>query len=223
MVENVTTPPGKTSTTPNAPTVPAVVTPVTAQTTPVVAPTPPVEPAAPIVAPVAAVTPTPPAETPVAPVVAPVVAAVVPENYEFVLEGDAKVDSAAIQAITPALKKAGMTQAAAQELVSDFAKYQLALPAAKNASDLEAIRKDPEIGLLNFGRTQNEINQALSAFTTPAERESLSKMGMANDPALVRMFMRIGRAMSEAPQTDQGGRPAEVKTTAQRLYGPKAQ
>lgn len=223
MTANAPTPTAKTPTTPDAPVVPAAVVPAAvvpsaAVTPPVVPPVAAVEP--PAVPPVVAITPpTPPAVTPpVAAVVPPVVA--VPERYDFVLDGNQKVSQGAIDAITPALREAGVTQEKATKLVTDFLKYQAGLPAVKNAADLEALRQDPELGLLNLGRTQNEVNEALASFTTPAERQKLSEMGMANDPVLVRMFRRIGRAsmgVTNTPPSDP--RPVEVKTTAQKLYG----
>ena len=143
----------------------------------------------------------------------------IPEAYDIKLEGDITINQVAIAALTPALKEAGLTNAAATKLIGDYAKFQLAQPALKNAADLEVIRKDPELGQLNFGRTQSQINEALAAFTTPEERATLSSIGMANDPILVRMFTRIGRAMAEAPQTDAGPRAPVEKTITQRLYG----
>lgn len=233
MAGNTSTPSGETPTQPTAPVVPAATTPVVASATPPAPATPPVTPAVtpPAVTPpvTAAVTPpvTPPAvEPPATPPVVPPVVATVPEKYEFKLEGDLKdqkVSQAAIDAITPAMKKAGMTQEAANALVTDFLKYQTGLIPAKNAADLEAVRQDPELGLMNFGRTQNYIAEALAAFSTPADREMLSKMGMVNDPRLVRFFAKVGRAMAGAGQPEPGTPPVEKKTTAQKLYGGTAQ
>lgn len=113
-----------------------------------------------------------------------------------------------------------MSQAAATKLITDFIKYQTGpLTVARNAADMETLRKDPELGLLNLGRTQATVNEALAAFTTPAERDELSKLGMVNNLTLVRMFARIGRAMGEAGATPSDPRPVVQKTTAQKLYG----
>lgn len=112
-----------------------------------------------------------------------------------------------------------MSQAAATKLVSDFVKYQTGLPAAKNAADLETLRSDPEIGQLNFGRTQATVNEALAAFTTPEMRDRLSAKGMVNDPDLVRFFLKVGRAMADAGETPRGAPEIAQKTTAQKLYG----
>ena len=146
-------------------------------------------------------------------------AAVVPEAYTVKLEGEVQVNADAITALTPTFKELGLSNDGATKLANAFVKYQLQAPARKNEADLAVLRQDPEIGLLNFGRTQAQINDALGAFTTDAERTKLSALGMANDPVLVRMFQRIGAAMSEAPEALPARIVPAPKTTAQKLFG----
>lgn len=147
----------------------------------------------------------------------------VPEgDYQITLEGELKdvpLNTASITAMAPIFKDLKLTSAQVNKLAAGFVKYQLGAPAAKNAADLATLRADPEFGQLHFGETQQRINDALAAFTTPAEREALAKIGMANDPALTKMFARIGAAMSESPQTDTGRPGAKIKSTASKLYG----
>jgi hypothetical protein len=126
-----------------------------------------------------------PAETPI-----------VPEKYEFKAPEGVTFDPASITAMTPVFKELGLPQEKAQKLVDAFAAYEKGLPAAMLARDLEVTMKDPDIGGLNYGRTQGYVNQAITAFTYPEERESLEKAGIANRLDLVRIFERVGRAMS---------------------------
>ena len=142
----------------------------------------------------------------------------VPEKYELALEGQ-PVAPQLVEALTPILKEAGVKGKQAQALVDTYAKYQAELPALMAQRDLETLKADPELGKLNFGRTQQRVNSALAAFTLPAEREALTKMGLANNPTLVRMFHRIGQAMQEPAVADSGTPAPEPRSRASRLYG----
>lgn len=227
--------PVKTSSeTPNEP---AVETPAPAATP--VAPTPavppvtppatetPAAPAAPVVDPAA---PAAPPEAPKAPeAAAPEAppASTVPETYDIALpkvlaDQGLKVDAALIPALTPALKKAGMTQQQLQTVAESFIEYQSKIPAMMLERDLAVTMKDPQIGGLNYGRTQGLVNSALAAYTTPEFRTLLAQTGLANNLEFVRVFERIGRDMSgDAPAR---GSPdgAPQLSRAERMYGKTA-
>ncbi len=176
------------------------------------------EPAKPVTEPTAAKPATDP--VPATPAVDP---DAVPEgDYEIKLEGDLKdvaLNPDSIKAITPVLKELGLSTAKASKLAAAFVQYQMGVPAAKNQADLATLRADPEFGQLNFGQTRQRIDDALAAFTTADERATLVKIGMVNDPALVRMFVRIGAAMSGATQEDTGRPAPQHQSTAKKLYG----
>jgi|ERR1700722_974863 len=142
-----------------------------------------------------------------------------PAVYDLKGKGGQPVDPGLMQTMLPVLKEAGITPKAAQSLVDTFNAYQAKLLPEIMNRDLETLRKDPELGLLNFGRTQARINDALAAFSTPDERKVLTEMGIANNPTLVRMFHRIGTAMQEPPQTDAGPQPRAPRSTGNKLYG----
>lgn len=144
---------------------------------------------------------------------------VVPEKYELIGFEGKPVDAPLVDALTPILKEAGVKAGQAQALISAYSEYAKNAPAQMAARDLDALKADPELGKLNFGRTQARVNDALAAFTLPAERAALTAMGLANNPVLVRMFHRIGAAMGEPPQTDSGARVPEPRSRASRLYG----
>jgi len=144
----------------------------------------------------------------------------VPETYALKI-GDQMVQEATVAAITPILKAKGFTATEAQALADSYAAAQKALLPIRIRDDLETVKKDPELGGLNFTRTQRRINDALAQFMTQPERDALSSMGLTNNPTLVRMFHRIGVAMEEAPQTDAGPQPREKQSTASKLYGGK--
>jgi hypothetical protein len=178
---------------------PAAVTPVVADK--------PVEVVPPVVAaPPAAVTPPP-------------VAA--PDPVYDLSVGKDKVSPALIAALAPIFKEAGVTAKQAQGMADAFAAHQAAVLPQMMQRDLDLIRADPQLGQLNFARTQARVNDALAAFSTPQERQALTALGIANNPTLVRMFHRIGASMQEPPQTDAGPQARAPKSPASKMYGGK--
>ena len=143
---------------------------------------------------------------------------VVPDKYDLKV-GESPVSPQFLDAITPLFKEVGVTQPQAQKLADAFAAHQKAVIPQIMARDLDTLRADPELGKLNFGRTQARVNDALAAFSTPQERQTLTDLGLANNLTLVRMFHRIGASMQEPPQTDAGRQPREKPATQTKLYG----
>lgn len=144
---------------------------------------------------------------------------VVPEKYELIGAEGHPVDPTLVEALTPILKGAAVKGKDAQALINAYTEFAKGVPAIIAQRDLETLKADPELGKLNFGRTQGLVNDALSAFTTPEDRAQLTAMGLANNLVLVRMFRRIGLAMGEPQQTDSGARVPEPVSRAHKLYG----
>lgn len=150
---------------------------------------------------------------------APVVAApVIPDLYELKGAKGETVDPTVAKALSPALKAAGLTAEKANSLVSAFLESQAEAPKRMLARDLEVTMKDPEIGGMNWGKTQGMINEALSAFTTPEFRSKLERWGIANDLEFVRVFASIGKAMRGDVPTR--GSPSSIsdESMADRMY-----
>lgn len=145
-------------------------------------------------------------------------APVIPDLYELKGAKGEAVDPAIAKALSPALKAAGLTAEKANGIVSAFLESQAELPKRMLARDLEVTMKDPEIGGLNWGKSQGMINEALTAFTTPAFRQKLERWGIANDLEFVRVFASIGKAMrGDIPER---GSPTSVsdESMADRMY-----
>lgn len=152
------------------------------------------------------------------------VAPAIPERYEFKIPKgdaykDASLDEHFAQAITPALKEAGVTQEALDKIFPAFVDFQRGQVNAMMARDLEATMKDPTLGKMNWGKTQGFVNTALAAFTTPEFRTQLNRWGIANNLEFVRVFASIGKAM--ASDVAERGQPtsAEQESRADRMYG----
>jgi hypothetical protein len=151
-------------------------------------------------------------------------AATVPETYDIalpkpMLDQGLKLDPDLLPALTPALKKAGLTQTQLQTVAESFIEFQGKLPARMLERDLQETMKDPEIGGLNYGRTQGHVNAALTVFTTPEFRTLLGRTGLANNLEFVRVFERIGKALGgdTAARGSPDGAPALSR--AERMYG----
>jgi hypothetical protein len=148
----------------------------------------------------------------------------VPETYTLTLpQTDAfkgiELNAAVLPAMLPAFKAAKLTQSQLDALLPAFVQFQAAQPAAMLARDMEVTMKDPQVGGMNWGKTQGYVNDALTAFTTPEFRQKLERWGIANDLEFVRVFAAVGKAMQgDAPVR---GQPtaAEPTTRAQRMYG----
>lgn len=85
--------------------------------------------------------------------------------------------------------------------------------------DLEVTMKDPEIGGMNYGRTQAQVNAALAAFTDTEFRQFVAKAGIANRLEFVRVFARIGKAMQGDTPARGGPDGMPATSRAERMYG----
>lgn len=141
-----------------------------------------------------------------------------PDAYTIKAPQGQTFDPAIAAALTPAFKAAGLTQEKADGIVSAFLESQAKLPERLLARDLEVTMKDPELGQLNWGKTQGMVNQALAAFTTPQFRQQLEQWGIGNNVEFVRVFAAIGKAMRG--DTPERGSPSSVsdESMADRMY-----
>lgn len=192
-----------------------------AASTPPTPPTPPAAaaPAAPP-APTALATP-PPADPPAAPA-----APVIPEKYDLKLPDGAHLDASAIEAVSAQAKALKLTNEQAQALlteqdkaVAQYAAKQQAEWAEQGQKWVAEIKADPEIGGATFDASISKAKQAVEKFGTPAFREALESTGLGNHPEVVRVFARIGRAMSEDKLVTGAGSSGAQRDPASVLYG----
>lgn len=144
---------------------------------------------------------------------------VLPETYTITPPEGVKVDDSFVAAMSPAFKDAALTQEQVNKLAGTFIGYQQGLVKQMLTRDLEVTMKDPDLGGMNWGKTQGYINDALAAFTTPEFRSKLEAWGVANDLEFVRVFAAVGRAMrGDVPARGQPTSAAE-ESVADRIYG----
>jgi len=155
---------------------------------------------------------TPPAETPAppqtpatdAPPAAPPAAPPPPETpptYEFRAPQGKEYDSQLIGAYTEGARKAGLTQAKAQELLDTMAPAMAARQqeqiTAIQQGWVEAAKTDQEIGGAALEKNLSLAAKALDKFGTPELRSLLDGTGLGNHPEVVRFMSRAAQALAE--------------------------
>lgn len=223
--------------TPNAPVAdPAVVTPPVVATPPVTTPAEPAKPASTIVT-------APPAAA--APVTDPAAAApkaddkpadppkpddkkVVPDAYDLKLPDGSLLTATDLEEISSYAKEKGYTQEQASELmtrehlaVSEYHEAQQELFKAKTDEWKKAVSIDKELGGDNLAKSAEFAYRAVERFASPEFKAELDKTGFGNHPEVVRMFSRIGRAMSDDKIIGNGAPPTEKKSMEDIFYPAK--
>lgn len=112
--------------------------------------------------------------------------------------------------------EAGLSQAQAEKIAQGYIglEQQMMAQAQTEATQAEAAIKT-EWGD-QYGANLAVAQKAVAEFCDPKDVEYLEKTGLGNNPALVRMFHRIGKAMSEdkIPGGGGGGGGGDMKRTA---------
>lgn len=147
----------------------------------------------------------------------------VPEAYTFEMPEGMELDQGLADKFTPLLKEAKVPQEVAQKFANALAEHMKAQAdgsaaaieawygerrqaeiAEANEAGIAAIKVDKEIGGSNFEPVKNRVVEAVGAIGTPELRQTFDKLGLANDPEIVRF---IHRCIDYTPQ-DKGESPA---------------
>lgn len=181
--------------------------------------------AAPQAAPAAATAPAAaaPGAAPAAPAAATApAAAAAPESYTFDLPEGVKMEEAGLAAFSAFAKKQNMTQEAAQALLGELApamqERQSQLLAQAKADWQERAKADPEIGGDKLTETLSSAKKALEKFGTPELSALLEETGLGNHPDMVRVFSRIGKAISEDSFVSSGAPHGSELTAAKKMF-----
>lgn len=156
-------------------------------------------------------------------------APVVPEKYELKLPESTMFDAAALEGIGAFAKDLGLSSEAAQKLVErdskmldNFAEHVETLAETEHkervATWRQSVEKDPELGGEKFKETQFLADKAVRMFTTPELKQALNETGLGNHPELVRMFVKIGKAISEDSFTTKGTEQQASADVAQTMF-----
>ena len=145
-----------------------------------------------------------------------------PEKYEFTAGKDQELDKEAVAAFEPVAREIGLSNEQAQKIVDVYGSTimpQLVKQQAdawqKQVTDwAESVQADKDLSSVeSIGNAQKAMEQ----FGTPELKEYLNETGLGNHPELIRIFSRIGKAMSEDGFVS--GSSENARSAADVLFG----
>lgn len=124
-----------------------------------------------------------------------------PEKYEFKAAEGVTFDANMQTKFSEVARKYNLTQDAAQDLIDTMAPViaagqQDAIKAMSTRWKEETVQ-DKEYGGASYEANMAAVAKARDAIASQGLRELLDKTGMGNHPEMVRMFYRVGKAISE--------------------------
>jgi len=196
-------------TTPAAPVTPAPVVPA-----PVAAPA-----AAPAVEPVTSLL-TDKQVDPAAPVIPPV-----PVAYDLKVPDKSLLDAASVEKIASFAKDRGFSQEQAQALLERDNQNAVASEAAQQAALKEQsqqwvkdVMTDKEIGGKDAKQNVALAHRVIERFASPVLVQQLRETGLGNHPELLRLFVNVGKMMSDDQLITGSGTPKIEKSAAEVFY-----
>lgn len=151
-------------------------------------------------------------------------AAGAPEKYaDFTPPEGATLDAGVMTKFADAARALNLPQDKAQALVDQMAPVMAARQAeavaAMKADWLAQSTADAEFGGAKLTESLTYAAKAMDQFATPGLKEIFNQTGFGNNPDVLRMMVKIGRAMSE-DRIVTGGLPAStgIRSNADTLY-----
>ncbi|WP_407201306.1 peptidase [Citrobacter werkmanii] len=127
-----------------------------------------------------------------------------PEKYEFTAGEGVELDTEALKDFEPVARDLNLTNEQAQKLVDAYPKIlagvqQRQAEAWQKQTEgwAETVKADKEIGGDKLTANLSAAQRALEQFGDPELKEYLDSTGLGNHPALVKAFIKVGKAMSE--------------------------
>ncbi|MDT7481756.1 peptidase [Citrobacter portucalensis] len=128
-----------------------------------------------------------------------------PEKYEFKPAEGQELDAAALEQFEPIARELNLTNEQAQKMVDLYGtkimpmvKQQQVEAWQKTTEQWAAdVKADKEIGGDKLTANLSAAQRALEQFGDPELKEYLDTTGLGNHPALVKAFIKVGKAMSE--------------------------
>lgn len=151
---------------------------------------------------------------------------VVPEKYDLKLPEGSTLSPAQVDKIAAFAKERGLSNEQAQgvlerehAVLADYVTGQRAEVTKIQDSWLPAVKADKEIGGEAFEQNVTLAARVLDRYGTAELKKALSDSRYGNHPELVRVFARIGKAMSEDQLVQAGASASKEKLSlAERLY-----
>lgn len=128
-----------------------------------------------------------------------------PEKYEFKPTEGQELDAAALEQFEPIARELNLTNEQAQKMVDLYGSkimpmvQQQQVEAWQKTTEQWAadVKADKEIGGDKLTANLSAAQRALEQFGDPELKEYLDSTGLGNHPALVKAFIKVGKAMSE--------------------------
>ena len=128
-----------------------------------------------------------------------------PEKYEFQAAEGQELDSAALEQFEPIARELNLSNEQAQKMVDLYGTKILPMVQQQQAEAWQAqteqwaadVNADKEIGGDKLTANLSAAQRALEQFGDQELKEYLDTTGLGNHPALVKAFIKVGKAMSE--------------------------
>lgn len=128
-----------------------------------------------------------------------------PEKYDFKAGEGVELDQEALKDFEPVARELNLTNEQAQKLVDAYSTKILPLVQKQQAEAwqkqtegwAEAVKADKDIGGANLTSSISSAQRALEIFGDADLKQYLNETGLGNHPALVKAFVKVGKAMSE--------------------------
>ena len=146
----------------------------------------------------------------------------VPEKYEFKAVDGAVLSEEILAAYGEVAKELKLTQGAAQTLLDKMAPaiaaQQLAHVEMARTQWIADAKADKEFGGEKLAESLTIAKRALDAFASPALRDLLNSSGLGDNPEVIRLFVKVGQAISEDKLVTGVAPSNKSLTTADKLF-----
>ncbi|GAL57161.1 hypothetical protein EV102420_06_00350 [Pseudescherichia vulneris NBRC 102420] len=148
-----------------------------------------------------------------------------PEKYEFKAAEGQELDATALEQFEPIARELNLTNEQAQKMVDLYGTQILPMVQKQQAEAWQKtteqwaadVKADKEIGGDKLTANIGVAQRALETFGTPDLKEYLNASGLGNHPELIKVFVKVGKAMSEDGMVT--GKESGQRTAAEVLYG----
>lgn len=135
--------------------------------------------------------------------------------YALTLPDDMAIDTAMLEALSPAMKEAGITGKQANTLAAAMAKQRMGEVEAwgKTVTCWQASAKaDAEIGGANWDTSVANATKVVNSYGTPELKQYLNETGAGNHPEVIRIMAKVGALIGEDKPTGttQGGQARDA-------------
>ena len=141
------------------------------------------------------------------------------EYTDFTIPEGSTLDGEVLEDYKAAAKECGLNQANAQKLIEFGAIAQAKALDKMSATWTADSTNDKEFGGDKLNENLAIASKARDAFATPELRALLESSRLGNHPEMIRVFYKIGKAMSEDSLVPGGRAPLATQSAAEKLYG----